>query len=99
MTVAGQPRDDLARGTWASILKQAGLKETSREDVQPGLRACRSHVSAFVPDLPGCVATGRTRAEVERRIHEAIEMHLAGLRSANQAIPEPSTWTGAVEIF
>ena len=54
--------------------------------------------SAFVPDLPGCVATGRTRAEVERRIREAIEMHLTGLRSAKQAIPEPSAWTGAVEI-
>ncbi|MBI3747197.1 MAG: type II toxin-antitoxin system HicB family antitoxin [Chloroflexi bacterium] len=53
--------------------------------------------SAFVPDLPGCVATGRTRAEVERRIHEAIEQHLAGLRSARQAIPEPTAWTGAVE--
>lgn len=57
--------------------------------------------SAFVPDLPdlpGCLATGRTRAEVERRIREAIEMHLTGLRSAKQAIPEPSAWTGAVEI-
>lgn len=60
-------------------------------------RAGRTY-SAFVPDLPGCVATGRTRTEVERRIHEAIQQHLAGLRSAKQAIPEPAAWTGAVEV-
>lgn len=60
-------------------------------------RAGRTY-SAFVPDLPGCIATGRTRTAVERRIHEAIELHLAGLRSAKQAIPEPTAWTGVVEV-
>lgn len=34
---------------------------------------------AYVPDLPGCVATGRTRADVERRIRSAIELHLEGM--------------------
>ena len=53
--------------------------------------------SAYVPDLPGCVATGRTRPEVERRIREAIDLHLASLRAADRPVPEPSAWTGAVE--
>ncbi len=54
--------------------------------------------SAYVPDLPGCVATGRTRPEVERRIREAIEIHLIGLRSTKQPVPEPSAWTDAVDV-
>lgn len=39
-----------------------------------------SNYSAYVPDLPGCVATGGTVEEVEREIREAIEFHLEGLR-------------------
>ena len=54
--------------------------------------------SAYAPDLPGCVATGRTRAEVERRIREAIRMHVAELRAAREPVPEPTAWTGAVDI-
>lgn len=38
-----------------------------------------NNYSAYVPDLPGCVATGSTRSEVERRIHQAITLHLEGL--------------------
>lgn len=53
--------------------------------------------SAYVPDLPGCVATGRTRAEVERLIREGIRLHLETLRATRQPIPEPSTWTETVE--
>ncbi|MBF8290382.1 MAG: hypothetical protein HW391_1350 [Chloroflexi bacterium] len=54
--------------------------------------------AAFVPDLPGCVATGRTRELVERRIRGAIELHLAGMRAARIPVPDPSSWTGAVEV-
>ncbi len=44
--------------------------------------------SAYSPDLPGCVATGETREEVERNIHEAIQMHVQGLREDNLPIPK-----------
>ena len=54
--------------------------------------------AAYVPDLPGCVATGRNRAEVERRIREAIEMHIDGLRQENEPVPEPSAWSELVEV-
>ena len=53
--------------------------------------------SAYVPDLPGCVATGATRREVERSIREAIALHLKGLRREHEAVPEPSAWTEVVE--
>lgn len=53
--------------------------------------------SAYVPDLPGCVATGRTREEVERRIREAIELHVEGLRREGEPVPEPTSWTELVE--
>ncbi|QEO27843.1 type II toxin-antitoxin system HicB family antitoxin [Xanthomonas translucens] len=39
-----------------------------------------NNYSAYVPDLPGCAATGATTAEVEGLIREAIELHLAGMR-------------------
>jgi predicted RNase H-like HicB family nuclease len=49
--------------------------------------------SAYAPDLPGCVATGATREEVEREMRDAIAFHLEGLRDAGQPIPEPSELT------
>ncbi len=52
--------------------------------------------AAYVPDLPGCVATGRTRAEVQRRIREAIGLHLDAMRSRGERVPETSA---AVEVI
>ena len=54
--------------------------------------------SAYVPDLPGCVATGATIEETEREIREAIEFHLEGLRDAGQPIPEPTSRMAYVEV-
>ena len=54
--------------------------------------------SAYVPDLPGCVATGSTRDQVERRIREAIELHVEELRRERQHVPQPSAWTETVEV-
>lgn len=46
---------------------------------------------AYVPDLPGCVAIGSSREEVETLIHEAIEFHIEGIRTDGQPVPEPSS--------
>ena len=54
--------------------------------------------SAYVPDLPGCVAAGETRQETEGLIREAIAFHLDGLRVFGEPIPEPGTWTETVEV-
>ena len=53
--------------------------------------------AAYVPDLLGCVATGRTRAEVERRISRAITLHVEALRAAGEEVPEPLTDVSLVE--
>ena len=54
--------------------------------------------SAYVPDLPGCVATGVTREEVERNIREAVNLHLEGMRKEGESIPEATSWTELVEV-
>ena len=53
---------------------------------------------ASVPDLPGCIAVGRTRDEVERLIPEAIAAHLAALRAAGDPIPESQTVVTTVDV-
>lgn len=53
---------------------------------------------AYVPDLPGVITVGDTRAEVESLILEAIELHLEGLREEGLPIPAPASFAGAIEI-
>ena len=60
-------------------------------------KAARNY-SAYVPDLPGCVATGRTRTQVEKRIREAIDFHLAGLREDGAEIPAPTAFAEYEEV-
>ena len=57
-----------------------------------------SNYSAYVPDLPGCVATGRTLEETESMIREAIEFHLEGLRADNLPVPDASSRVDYVEV-
>jgi predicted RNase H-like HicB family nuclease len=47
------------------------------------------NLSAYSPDLPGCVATGKTRAEVEANMKDAMRMHIEGLRQDALPVPEP----------
>ena len=54
--------------------------------------------SAYVPDLPGCVAAGGTRDETDRLIREAIALHVEGLREADELIPQPAAWAETVEV-
>ena len=57
-----------------------------------------SNFSAYVPDLPGCVATGATLVETETAIREAIEFHLDGLREDGSPIPPPSSKVEYIEV-
>lgn len=54
--------------------------------------------SAYLPDVPGCVATGETKDEVERNIKEAVESHLEGLRLESIVLPKPRTYSDYVDI-
>jgi predicted RNase H-like HicB family nuclease len=62
------------------------------------IEATGTGYSAYSPDLPGCVATGHTRAEVEREMHDAIEFHVEGLRLAGEQIPAPRSEASYCEV-
>ena len=62
------------------------------------IEQAESNYSAYVPDLPGCVATGATVEEVETEIREAIEFHLEGIREDGQPVPEPSSSVEYIEV-
>ncbi len=53
---------------------------------------------AYVPDLPGCIAVGKTRKEVETLIREAIEFHLEGMAEDGDRIPTPTTVAINVDV-
>lgn len=54
--------------------------------------------SGYVPDLPGCVATGSTIQETEQALREAIEFHLEGMREDGDLIPAPSSHVEYIEV-
>ena len=62
------------------------------------IEKAEGNYSAYVPDLPGCVATGATVAEVEAEIREAIVFHLEGLREDGIAIPDAASQVEYVEV-
>jgi len=55
------------------------------------IEKAKGNYSAYSPDLPGCVATGRTRDQVTRRMYRAIEMHLRGLKQDGLAVPKATS--------
>jgi predicted RNase H-like HicB family nuclease len=54
--------------------------------------------SAYSPDLPGCIATGATRQEVEREMQEAMQFHVEGMRLEGAAVPEPHSYPAFCEV-
>lgn len=62
------------------------------------IEQAQDNFSAYVPDLPGCVATGTTIEEVEAQMREAIEFQLDGLREDGVPIPQPSSRVEYIEV-
>jgi predicted RNase H-like HicB family nuclease len=54
--------------------------------------------SAYSPDLPGCVATGQTREDVEENMHEAIQMHVQGLEEDKVSVPQSHSFAEYVAV-
>lgn len=54
--------------------------------------------SAYVPDLPGCVATGKSRQDLDKQIREAMEFHMEGLKRRGEKVPEPAVVAGLVAV-
>ncbi len=61
--------------------------------IERGERGC----SAYVPDLPGCIAAAGSEDEVRHLIREAVEFHIEGMRLRGEPIPEPSSLCEYVE--
>ena len=61
------------------------------------IERAEGNYSAYVPDLPGCVATGPTVSAVEEEIRAAIQFHIEGLHADGSPIPEPSSLAAYVE--
>jgi predicted RNase H-like HicB family nuclease len=62
------------------------------------IEKAEGNYSAYVPDLPGCIAVGDTIPECEASIQEAIEFHLDGLREEGMPIPEATTVLKEIEV-
>ncbi len=62
------------------------------------IERANGNYSAYSPDLPGCVATGVTREEVEQNMHEAIEMHVRGLIEDKLPVPKPHAFAEYVAV-
>ena len=57
-----------------------------------------SNYSAYSPDIPGCIATGKTRKEAAKNIREAISFHIEGLQQDGLPVPEPASFTEYIEV-
>ncbi len=62
------------------------------------LEKAANNWAAYVPDLPGCVTTGKTRDETKRNIREAIELHLEAMVEVGEPVPEPSSFADEIEV-
>lgn len=62
------------------------------------IEKAEGNYSAYLPDLPGCVATGDTHEEVETNIHEAIQTHLQGMSEDGDPIPESRSFAEYIAV-
>lgn len=62
------------------------------------IESAGNNFSAYSPDLPGCVATGGTREETEKRMYEAVQMHVEGLIEDNQPVPASTSFAEYVVV-
>jgi predicted RNase H-like HicB family nuclease len=62
------------------------------------IEAGAQNYSAYVPDLPGCIATGKTLDELKQRLREAITFHIEGLREEGLPVPPPTSLCEYVEL-
>ncbi len=62
------------------------------------IEKAQKNYSAYVPDLPGCIATGESVADVQQSIREAIELHLSGMREEGIPLPPPSSQVDYIDV-
>jgi predicted RNase H-like HicB family nuclease len=62
------------------------------------IEKAENNYSAYVPDLPGCITTGKTIEDTRRLIREAIEFHIDGMQEDGEPVPEPTSQCEYVEV-
>jgi predicted RNase H-like HicB family nuclease len=62
------------------------------------MEKAKSNYAAYVPDLPGCIATGKTVEATERRLRKAIQLHVQGLLEDGLPVPKPSSRVNYLEV-
>lgn len=92
ITIPGHLGDNLSAGT---LTEESGAEEMRYAVV---FEKAPHSWAAYVPDLPGCVTTGRSIEETRRLIAEAIEFHIEGMRRRGEPIPQPTTVAETIEI-
>ncbi|MDP1833149.1 MAG: type II toxin-antitoxin system HicA family toxin [Geothrix sp.] len=99
VTVAGHEADDLNPGDRKQHSETGGHQ--AREEVMRYavvIEQGKRNFSAYVPDLPGCIATGKTVEDVKTKMAQAIEWHLEALAEEGQAIPVAHTIHAAATV-
>ena len=84
------------QGWFLAVPFEAGEAQTMRYLIV--IEETATGYSAYSPDVPGCVATGGTRDEVEAQMKDAISFHLDGLKEEGMSLPEPRTSSSYVEV-
>ncbi len=79
-------------------MKSGGWEDSAMRDYLVIYERGATNWGAYSPDVPGCIATGTSREEVERNFREALIFHLEGLKKDNLPIPEPQSETGRVSV-
>ena len=95
---------EIARATIASYKKAIAevekqkITNTDTKKYLVILEKAESNYSAYSPDIPGCIATGKTRDEVEKNIKKAISFHIEGIKEDGLPLPEPASSIEYVEV-
>ena len=97
VTIAGHTSKELSSEN-ARQCFSAGRLEGETVKYVVVIEKGKSNFSAYVPDLPGCVAAGDSIEEVEELIRGAMEMHIAGLREDGISVPPPSSLAREIDV-
>jgi len=99
VTIPGNAGDDVPVGTMKAILKSAGIDAPQMNPKYTVIfERAVNNWAAYVPDLPGCMTTGKTLEETKVNIKEAIDGHIKTLREFGDPVPEPVSIADAIEV-
>jgi len=82
----------------AKKIESVNLSDIGAKKYLVVFEKANNNYSAYSPDIPGCIATGKTRHEAERNIREAIDLHIEGLVEDGLPLPEPASSTEYIEV-